>query len=329
MAGREGSRRIELPSEEETLGWIATIVALGDPSRRRRREADAQYASAYRSLQKHYLPYAKRVAAKILWGQDQRGSAGREARGATMLPQMKMGEEGGVDQKAIDEWSSLAAEAAYAYALAHLDSFRGESKFSTWLNAITYHKTIDILRDRIGERQAAMEALVTGDTQAMSPEEIMEAAEPDIHQRAMEVADRDTAAQQIRKLDKALRALPVKQQEVIVLRQQEKSYAQMAEELGIPVGTVMSRLYHARKALEHLSGVGLAEAATDGGMEYVQRGKRRIRRNPGDDGVIYVEMEQDAYDLHDAGIITDKELRAILKQFNQLAEEGGGFSSMM
>ena len=52
------------------------------------------------------------------------------------------------------------------------------------------------------------------------------------------------------RIQRALSALPVEQREVVFLRHFEgMSYAGMAEVLGIPAGTVMSRLYHGRKNL--------------------------------------------------------------------------------
>lgn len=51
-------------------------------------------------------------------------------------------------------------------------------------------------------------------------------------------------------LEVALRALSAEERELITLRHLDGlSYAELAERLEIPTGTVMSRLYHARKKL--------------------------------------------------------------------------------
>ena len=48
----------------------------------------------------------------------------------------------------------------------------------------------------------------------------------------------------------ALAALPVELRECLVLRElEEMSYRDIAEVTGVPVGTVMSRLWRARRAL--------------------------------------------------------------------------------
>jgi RNA polymerase sigma-70 factor (ECF subfamily) len=47
--------------------------------------------------------------------------------------------------------------------------------------------------------------------------------------------------------------LPLKHREIILLRHyQDLDYAAIAEVLEIPIGTVMSRLYHARKKMQVL-----------------------------------------------------------------------------
>jgi RNA polymerase sigma-70 factor (ECF subfamily) len=50
---------------------------------------------------------------------------------------------------------------------------------------------------------------------------------------------------------RALERLPVKDREILALRHfQELSYAEIAEALDIPIGTVMSRLFYARRKLK-------------------------------------------------------------------------------
>ncbi len=54
----------------------------------------------------------------------------------------------------------------------------------------------------------------------------------------------------IARVREAMRQLSADQREVIFLRHfEEMSYERMAETIEVPVGTVMSRLYHARRNL--------------------------------------------------------------------------------
>ncbi len=71
-----------------------------------------------------------------------------------------------------------------------------------------------------------------------------------------------------RVLEEALRSLPDEQRAVFVLRVSEDlSYREIAEALGLQVGTVMSRLHRAREKLAAALGPYLGEATRRAGAE--------------------------------------------------------------
>ncbi|MDE2228407.1 MAG: RNA polymerase sigma factor [Alphaproteobacteria bacterium] len=67
-------------------------------------------------------------------------------------------------------------------------------------------------------------------------------------------AETQTAAVELKDLERALQHLPVEQREVVLLVGLEgMSYQQAAETLDVPIGTVMSRLSRGREALRRLT----------------------------------------------------------------------------
>ncbi len=77
---------------------------------------------------------------------------------------------------------------------------------------------------------------------------------------------------ELRDLDAALRRLPAQQREVLLLVGLEQlSYAEASRALGVPVGTVMSRLSRGRERLRALmSGVPLADANAAANLKVVK-----------------------------------------------------------
>ena len=79
------------------------------------------------------------------------------------------------------------------------------------------------------------------------------------HTPASDVEDRVDAAQSRQRIAAHLRSLPPEFREALVLREiEDLSYREIADVLGVPIGTVMSRLARGRALLQR----ALASAAT-------------------------------------------------------------------
>lgn len=137
-----------------------------------------------------------------------------------------------------------------------LPSFRGEARFSTWLYRVVLNACYDRARksrNHLSLQESPAEDLpelgeTLADESAVSPEENMERAE--IRKRVQE----------------AISKLPPKFREVVVLHDiQGFDYREVAEILGISLGTVKSRLNRARNRLaRELSGYWAENAGEEG-----------------------------------------------------------------
>jgi RNA polymerase sigma-70 factor, ECF subfamily len=136
------------------------------------------------------------------------------------------------------------AQDTFVKAYRSLDSFRLESSFYTWLYRIAMNLTIDHARKV--KRQATGEF----DEEIAQRDDTGSIAEPhhiDSPTRALE------RKQLHKEIMDALDKLPEDQKQVILLRELEGlSYKEIADILEIPEGTVMSRLFYARKKMQKL-----------------------------------------------------------------------------
>lgn len=124
---------------------------------------------------------------------------------------------------------------AYARAFRALPRFAGRASAGTWLYRIVYNTCLDDLR-RSGARKE------------ISLDEWREAG-----------SDRTERVEQRLDLEAALAALPVELRAVVLLVDAEElSYDEAAEILGIPPGTVASRLSRARAVLRAALEKGIA-----------------------------------------------------------------------
>lgn len=128
----------------------------------------------------------------------------------------------------------------------HLAEFREESSFTTWLHRITARLAIDTLRRERPSRRSDV---------ADVPEPVLQEAAPGVLATALGTDPQDTALRRelADRMAAALAELPDAHRTVLVLREMDGlSYEELAERLEIPKGTVMSRLFHARRKMQAL-----------------------------------------------------------------------------
>jgi RNA polymerase sigma-70 factor (ECF subfamily) len=133
---------------------------------------------------------------------------------------------------------------AFVKAFKNLDRFRLEASFYTWLYRIASNVSIDWLRkqkrrkhDEFDESKAARDS-----TGMIDP--IYQKQSPGKELERSQLKDR---------IFDAMETLSPEHRQIVLLREVEGySYSEIAEVMGIPEGTVMSRLFYARRKLQGL-----------------------------------------------------------------------------
>jgi len=137
------------------------------------------------------------------------------------------------------------AQEAILKSLKHIDTFRGESSFSTWLVSIT----VNTARMRIRKEHKRLFEPLDGDRDDEKGEYV-----PRDFSDWREIPSDALEREEVRAvLAKALASLPQQYREVIVLRDvHELSIAETAKALGIREGAVKTRLLRARLRMRDL-----------------------------------------------------------------------------
>lgn len=126
----------------------------------------------------------------------------------------------------------------------NLDNYKEEGKLSQWIGMIT----ANVCRDYFRSKQYKISSVQLNDEEAA--ENIVS---PDNQEERL-----DAKARQ-KQILKAVDSLPYKMRKIVYLVEfEEMSYEQVSQKTGLPVGTVKSRLFNARKILseklQHLKG---------------------------------------------------------------------------
>ena len=143
--------------------------------------------------------------------------------------------------------------------LRSLPTYRGETKFSTWLYRLTVNLAIDFLRKR--SRQAAISLDDDSPDGYHEPEDVDPLVDPLLH------LDRQETERLVRG---ALRELPPLQRAALTMYYfDELQYEEIAAALGLPLNTLKS---HIRRAKLRLARVLAASQSTMAAVEEGARG---------------------------------------------------------
>jgi RNA polymerase sigma-70 factor, ECF subfamily len=133
-----------------------------------------------------------------------------------------------------------AVQEGFIKALTHLHGFQGRSSFKTWLLRVISNAALDLGRQRNRRDAVSLDAPYNSD---LPDSRLLTADE------AGRRLERDDLRQQ---LDKALDCLSdVQRQTFVLFADGELTYREIAEVMHTSIGTVMSRLFYARRKLRN------------------------------------------------------------------------------
>ena len=154
-----------------------------------------------------------------------------------------------------------AVQEAFVKVHKNIHKFQGSSSFYTWLYRIVMNASIDHVRKKSRRKSLDFDEYALHEQSAVAGDGAL----------VPNITDANPGKAALRRelgsaIQGALAELPEHHRAVIVLREIEgMSYEQMADTLEVPKGTVMSRLFHARKKMQAALApyLGAEEASED------------------------------------------------------------------
>ena len=128
---------------------------------------------------------------------------------------------------------------AFVNAFRHIRRFDSSKSFFPWFYSILKNLCMNHLNRIRRRREDSIDEMAEEEGQVCIPIETV-SPEESVVRKELEV-----------KIGQALQRLRPREREIIILQHfQDYSYQEIADLLGIPIGTVMSRLYSARQSLK-------------------------------------------------------------------------------
>ncbi len=143
----------------------------------------------------------------------------------------------------VHDWSECqdVAQDVFMRAYRALGNFRGDAQFSTWLHRIAVNTAKNHL---VSQKRRPP----TDDIDVMDAEQF----DPSFRLRDTDTPEHELLRQEVEAtVMDAVNRLPQELREAITLREVEGlSYDEIAERMGCPIGTVRSRIFRAREAID-------------------------------------------------------------------------------
>ena len=143
----------------------------------------------------------------------------------------------------VSDWAECqdVAQEAFIRAYRAIGSFRGDAQFSTWLHRIAVNTAKNYLASH--NRRPPTDDIDIGDAEQF---------DSGTRLRDTDTPERELMRQELEQtVMKAVNALPEELRSAITLREVEGlSYEDIAQKLGCPIGTVRSRIFRAREAID-------------------------------------------------------------------------------
>jgi RNA polymerase sigma-70 factor, ECF subfamily len=137
---------------------------------------------------------------------------------------------------------------AFVKIIQGIDSFDGRSKLSTWMIRVTMNVCLSKLRSEKLRRHASLDATTrtNDDHDETTFAQQLQGSEPQAHERVEQDRERLLLQRALAELDSEQRAI------LILADARGVAYEQIAQVLGIAIGTVKSRVFRARTTLRDL-----------------------------------------------------------------------------
>jgi len=137
-----------------------------------------------------------------------------------------------------------------------INNFRGDSAFLTWFYWIIRNEALNLIRSRkLIEQREVSAALTLPDSDGQDYDHILhQSLDLQLQENAQSILERKETLEVYRQIiEDVLKKLSREHQEIIRLVMLEGlSYKDISKKLNIPIGTVMSRLFFARRKAQKL-----------------------------------------------------------------------------